>query len=104
MLNKDVHLGNLKKFEALKGAKLIGKEYKKGTTIDRLPPDKVVNEKHILHSLFRGFYKPAQMPYILSCHVTEKIMVNRLFGSINIQLSKKMKEYMVYHQNFIFKK
>lgn len=71
MLSEDVHQGILKKFDALKGTKLEGKESKKGTTEDRLPPDQYVNEKHILHSLFRGFYKPEGMQYVLSCRVTE---------------------------------
>jgi len=71
VLSEDVHQGILKKFDALKGAKLEGKESKKGTTENRLPPDQYVNEKHILHSLFRGFYKPEGMPFVLSCRVTE---------------------------------
>lgn len=73
MLSESVHQGILKKFKALKGQKLLGKESKKGRTNDRLPPDEFVNEKHMLHSLFRGFYKPEKMPFILSCRVTEMV-------------------------------
>ncbi|WP_237562961.1 HNH endonuclease [Bacillus dakarensis] len=67
-----MHKGILKKFEYLKGQLIIGKKEIKGeNSTDRLPPDSFVPEKHILHDLIRGFYKPAGKPYLLSYQATE---------------------------------
>lgn len=67
-----VHKGILKKFETLKGELIVGKKGIKGeNSVDRLPPDTFVSEKHILHDLIRGFYKPAGKPYLLSYQATE---------------------------------
>jgi putative restriction endonuclease len=66
------HNGVLRKFEALKGKLIIGKDQIKGINSDRkLPPDEFVPEAHILHDLIRGFYKPAGKPYLLSYQATE---------------------------------
>lgn len=66
------HKGFLRKFEALKGKLLIGKEQIKGkNSNEKLPPDEFVSETHILHDLIRGFYKPAGKPYLLSYQATE---------------------------------
>nr|WP_263327101.1 HNH endonuclease [Neobacillus sp. Marseille-Q6967] len=67
-----VHKGILKKFEYLKGQLIIGKKEIKGqNSTDRLSPDSFVPEKHMLHDLIRGFYKPAGKPYLLSYQATE---------------------------------
>ncbi|MED2844423.1 HNH endonuclease [Bacillus toyonensis] len=66
------HKGVLKKFEALQGKLLIGKVQVKGANSnEKLPPDELVPEAHILHDLIRGFYKPAGKPYLLSYQATE---------------------------------
>ncbi|MEY6553284.1 HNH endonuclease [Bacillus cereus] len=66
------HKGSLRKFEALKGKLLIGKDQIKGkNSNEKLPPDEFVSETHILHDLIRGFYKPAGKPYLLSYQTTE---------------------------------
>ncbi|OES43343.1 HNH endonuclease [Domibacillus iocasae] len=72
MLSESVHTGILKKFEALKGETLVGKGPIKGLNKEnRVPADQFVPEKHILHDLIRGFYKPKDMPYLLSYQATE---------------------------------
>jgi len=64
--------GVLRKFEAKKGELLIGKKEIKGTNAEeKLPADSFVPEKHILHALVRGFYKPAGKPYLMSYQATE---------------------------------
>ncbi|QOT08457.1 HNH endonuclease [Paenibacillus sp. JNUCC32] len=66
------HEGILKKFDALKGKLIIGKAGIKGiNSKKRLPADEYVPEAHIIHNLVRGFYKPADKPYILSYQATE---------------------------------
>ncbi|WP_416420553.1 hypothetical protein ACLZHR_09575 [Priestia aryabhattai] len=67
-----LHREVLKKFEALKGNLLIGREVIKGVNSEnRLPADNYVSGPHILHDLIRGFYKPAGKPYLLSYQATE---------------------------------
>lgn len=68
----DLHKGLLRKFEALKGELLIGKEAIKGiNSKSKLPADEYVSAPHILHDLIRGFYKPASKSYLLSYQATE---------------------------------
>jgi putative restriction endonuclease len=72
MLSESVHRGILRKFEALQGEKVVGRDPIKGLNKDnRVPADQYVPETHILHDLIRGFYKPKGMPYLLSYQATE---------------------------------
>ncbi|QCR33567.1 hypothetical protein [Lysinibacillus sp. SGAir0095] len=85
MLNETVHQGILLKFEALKGQTLVGKIPIKGISKEqRVPADQFVEEDHILHDLIRGFYKPADMPFLNSYQATEseKTMDNKFYGKI----------------------
>lgn len=68
----EVHKGILRKFEALKGNLIVGKNRIKGEDSKRrLPPDSFVPEEHILHGLVRGFYIPAKKQCMLSYQATE---------------------------------
>lgn len=60
------HTQILYKFQALKGQTLRGQD-----AVKNLPPDEYVSKNHLLHSLFRGVYKPASKNYILSYRATE---------------------------------
>lgn len=60
------HTQILYKFQALQGQILRGQN-----AIKNLPPDEYVSKNHLLHSLFRGVYKPASKNYILSYRATE---------------------------------
>lgn len=72
MLSEQVHQGILRKFEGLKGETLVGKVPIKGISKEqRVPADQFVGEYHILHDLIRGFYKPAEMPFLISYQATE---------------------------------
>lgn len=67
----DIHMQTLKKFHALKG-----KTFRGANQIRNVPPDRYVDEIHILHDLVRGFYKPAQKPYVLSYRSAESDSVD----------------------------
>ena len=69
-----VHKGLLRKFDAMKGEVIVGKQQIKGQSKgNRVPADEFVPVDHILHDLTRGFYKPAGKPYLLSYQATESL-------------------------------
>lgn len=68
----DKHKQLIKKFSFLSGTKILGKEMIKGKDrFNRVPADEIVESDHILHDLIRGFYKPKDMPFILSYQAME---------------------------------
>lgn len=68
----DKHKQLIKKFSYLSGTKILGKEMIKGKDkLNRVPADEIVESEHILHDLIRGFYKPKDMPFLLSYQATE---------------------------------
>ena len=69
---ENVHEETLRKFQALHGEILVGREPIKGTQASpKVPKDQYVSKEHILHDLIRGFYKPAGKSYLLSYLATE---------------------------------
>lgn len=67
-----VHYGLLYKINELKGEILIGREKIKGLDGKGLEADGIIPEKHFLHDLIRGIYKPKGKPWMLSYLATEK--------------------------------
>jgi hypothetical protein len=70
--SNEIHLALLRKFVGLKGEVLKGRAPIKGIGSNGSPPDPWVADRHRLHDLIRGFYKPKGWSYILSILLTEK--------------------------------
>ncbi len=67
-----IHYGLLQKIQLLKGQVLNGREKIKGIDGNGLEADEIIPEKHILHDLIRGIYKPKNFQCMLSYQATEK--------------------------------
>ena len=66
------HYGLLYKINELKGQVLSGRKEIKGIDGKGIEADDIVPEKHFLHDLIRGIYKPKGKPWMLSYLATEK--------------------------------
>lgn len=77
------HLELLEKFERLSGVILTSKEIK------HVPADSYVSTQHIMHDLIRGFYKPAQKPYLLSTLLSEDV-----YGKEIVWLNENKDEFI----------